>query len=129
MSTFQTSFHGVARRVMILMMMADGLIEESEVAEIQKIYRQLSGEELSARGVTQEILKARADGRSITDFLSVLSGAMGADDKAKVVRAAYLIAVADGRFGTEEQVLLAEVGRALELSPEQVEATIANARF
>jgi len=119
-STFKPSFHGTIKRVMILMMMADGKIEDSEIAKIGEIYHALTGEQLTSRQLDEEIVRARFDGRSIRDFLSVLAKLMDNHDKEMVIRAAHMVALADSDFNAQEQKVIHEVGAALEMSPRQI---------
>jgi len=127
-SGFKASFDGVARRVMVLMMMADGRLDEEEVETICRVYERLSGQPLTAAEVEAEVVRARGDGRSVTEFLSVLAPVLREQDRASVLRAVYRIAIADGEFAVEEQTLLVEVARALALTPSAVEGIIASTR-
>ena len=42
-TVFEASFHQAIKRVMVLMMLADGVIEMSEIQSIQQIWKKLTG--------------------------------------------------------------------------------------
>ena len=121
MSSFRPSFHGAAKRVMVLMMLADDKINPAEVEEIRRVYLQLTGQSLTPRQVHEAALAAQNDGRTIHEFLSVLTGLMSEPDRGMVYRAAYMIAMADGVLSAEERALLEDTADVLRLSPSQVD--------
>jgi tellurite resistance protein len=75
--------------------------------------------------VWDEIAAARTDGRSVTDYLPELVGRLNDSGRELVLKAAILVAMADGRLGREEEAQLVEISKALEMSPERVQMIIA----
>jgi tellurite resistance protein len=105
---FEAEFHRATRQVMVLMMLADGNVEQEEVEMVSKLYHQITDRELSPEDVAREV-----------DHLRKTGG------KAMVAKAAYLVAAADGHFAEQEKALLGEVAAAMEMSPEAFAAAIA----
>ncbi|MBS2015570.1 MAG: TerB family tellurite resistance protein [Deltaproteobacteria bacterium] len=120
----EAEFHAAVKRVMVLMMLADGKIEEAEMETIQLIYGKLAKSELSRDALEKEIAAARSDGRGLRAYLSSLVGSLNDSGKETVVKAAYFVASADGHVSTEETNLLGELASALEMSPAQFKAIV-----
>lgn len=120
----EAEFHAAVKRVMVLMMLADGKIEPAEVETIQLIYGKLAKSELSKEDVDKEVEASKADGRGLRAYMSSLVGSLNDSGKETVVKAAYFVASADGHVSTEETNLLAELAAALEMSPAQFKTIV-----
>jgi tellurite resistance protein len=121
----EAEFHTAVKRVMVLMMLADGRIDDEEVETIRAIYEKLARVDLSKEDVTREVEASRADGRGLRQYLSGIAGTLNDTGKEIVVKAAYFVASADGNVTIEETNLLAELASALEMSPTHFKEAIA----
>lgn len=122
--SMQAEFHTAVKRVMILMMLADGRIDEEEVETIRSIYGKLAKGDLSREDVDREVLASKADGRDLRAYLAGMVGSLNDDGKEIVVKAAYFVAAADGHVSDEESNLLAELAGALEMSPSHFKSIV-----
>lgn len=120
----EAEFHKAVKRVMVLMMLADGKIEDEEVETIRMIYGKLAKSELSKDDVDREVTASKADGRGLRQYLSSIVGTLNDSGKEVVVKAAYFVASADGNVSAEETNLLAELAGALEMSPSDFKTVI-----
>ena len=121
---FEAEFHQAVKRVMVQMMLADGVVDDQEVQTIREIYSRVAGTDISENDVQAEIEKAKADGRGIEQYLSGLAGNLNDPGKELVVKAAFFVAIADGVFQDEEQVLLGTIGKALYMTPAHIRGVI-----
>ena len=122
--SFNIDFHGAVKRIMILMMLADGVIQPEEVRAIQSTFKRLAKTELSAEEVNQEVQLAKSDGRGLTEFLSVLALVLSKEGKAMIIKAAYLIAAADGALHEDEKVLILNIARCLQMDKTEMQSAI-----
>lgn len=113
---FEAEFHKAIKRIMVLMCLADGVVDDEEIATIREIFGSLTETSISEENVRHEIDRAGADGRSATAFLSEIVGTINDNGKELVVKAAFMVAAADGVFQEEEKVLLSEIGEALQMT-------------
>jgi uncharacterized tellurite resistance protein B-like protein len=114
---FEAEFQIAARRTMVLMCLADGVIDDQEVTMIRETYGKLADAEITEADVRQEIDVATKDGRSVEDYLGGIVGTLNDSAKEAIVRAAFMVAAADGQFDEKEKQLLGEIGGALQMSP------------
>lgn len=113
----EAEFHQAVKRVMVQMMLADGVVDDQEVQTIREIYSKVARTDMSENDVQAEIEKAKADGRTIEQYLSGLAGNLNDAGKELVVQAAFFVAAADGVFQDEEKELLTAIGKALYMTP------------
>ena len=113
---FEAEYQLAIKRAMVLMMLADDVVEEEEIACVQRGYGELAGVALSRGDVEREIGRARSDATDLTTYLQGIVGRLNDRGKEQVVRAAYLVAASDGDFADEERELLEEIADALEMS-------------
>lgn len=121
---FAAEYQYAIKRVMVLMMMADGVIDDAEVGVIADIYQAITGSPLTEAGVRSEISEAEAAGSSVAHYLGSMQGKLNHNGKSEVVRAAFMVAAADGVIHDDETALLTQIGDALGLSKNEMRLII-----
>ena len=108
------------------MMLADGVIDDTEIQMIQDVYTQLANTTLTADDVMREAEQARSDGLTIHDFLARLAPHLNDAGKEAVVQGAFMVANADGEFHDDEKALLVEIAEAMGMSQAHLKGVIAS---
>ena len=117
-----TDAHWVLK-AMVAVAGADGRLNAREVGLIQKVYRDETGRSVEASGIFRAV-QAYATRRDVLAELSGVAGSMSAEVKEKIIRAAYLTLLADGRVAGEEFKTLNDIAAALQVSAHQFQAII-----
>ncbi|MBX3185875.1 MAG: TerB family tellurite resistance protein [Labilithrix sp.] len=120
----EAEFHAAVRRVMVLMMLADGRIDDEEIETIRTIYGKIASTTITKEDIEREVAASQADGRGLRPYLSSVVGSLNDAGKEIVVKAAFFVAAADGDVSAEETNLLAELAAALEMSPAHFKGVI-----
>jgi len=115
---FEAEFHHAVKRVMVLMRLADG------VEVIREIYGKLTERDVSVQEVKSEIQRVEDEQLDVATALSSCAGSLNDHGKAMVVKAAFLVAAADGVFQDEEKEMLGEIGEVLGMNPRKVNEVI-----
>jgi len=113
----EAEFHKATRQAMIHMMLADGQIDDEEIGQIRKLYKQVAGVELGESEIRAEIREVEGQAQRMLDRLRELGGNLNEHGKELVIKAALLVAAADGEFQKEEQELLNQIAEAIRMSP------------
>ncbi|MBX2802135.1 MAG: TerB family tellurite resistance protein [Myxococcales bacterium] len=113
---FEAEFHAAVRRVMIQMMVADGVIDDAEIVTIATVYQGLTERSLEEAAIREEAERLQRDPQSVEDFVSGVRGRLNDHGKELVIRAALAVASADGTFSEDERVLLMRIGDAMEMT-------------
>ncbi len=109
--------HEVLLKSLARMSYADTHIADSEVEAIQKIYQEVTGEEVSRGDVR---VAARADiyeEQSFEKYLASVRGSLNDDDKKLIVTALATVIRADGNVSPFEVEFFNEVCKALKVPP------------
>ena len=114
-------------KAMIAVAAADGRLNAREVALIQDLFQTQTGRSVDVSGI---VLAARAYAtkRDILAELSVAVGSMSEATREEIIRAAYLMLVADEYVAEPELKKLKDIAAALGISDDQLEAIIAAIR-
>jgi tellurite resistance protein len=112
----EAEFQKAMRRVLVMMMLADGVIEDSEIEAIQTILGKLEDREVPRAEVESEITRAQAEKTSIETYCRGMAGYLNDSGREMVVKAAILVAGADGKFEESERDALASIATALNMS-------------
>lgn len=114
---FEAMFMVAMKQVMIAMLLADGVIDDDEVIELQNIFEELAGVEITEQDLREEIAVIQKQGSGAIELIEGMSSGLNNTGKEKVITAAYKIAVADGHFDDSEKRLMKELADAMDVSP------------
>ncbi len=112
----EAMFMVAAKQVMIAMLLADGIIDDSEVKELQDTFESLAGVEVTEQDLREEIAQVQQSGFNVLELVQQFGPSLNDKGKEILITAAYQIAIADGHFDETEQVLLQQIAESLELT-------------
>lgn len=116
----RAEFETATLKILARMAWADGIIEESEVAEIYKVVNSICAKEFSMDDIEAEIRDAENNPEDALAIATRVGNLVNESGKELIIQAVYLIAAADGVFAKEEQEMILEVGAGLGLRPAHV---------
>jgi uncharacterized tellurite resistance protein B-like protein len=111
------------RKLMAMIVAADGKVENAELEAFCRAYQKVSGKPLSIADAKNEVRLTDGD-TNIERFLTKLKDKLDADDRKTLLRAAFEVASADGEVADAEDALLERVVRALGMSEAEAKAAI-----
>jgi tellurite resistance protein len=110
-------------KTMVAVAAADGRLDAREVWLIQKVYQEHTGRAVDVSGVALAV-QAYATKRNVLADLSAEVGSMSLETKEGIIRAAYLMLLADKRIAEEERKKLRDIAAALRISEIHFDAII-----
>jgi tellurite resistance protein/predicted RNA-binding Zn-ribbon protein involved in translation (DUF1610 family) len=113
----EAEYHHAVKQVMIGLMIADGSADDEEVRKIAELYQQLTKSEITDAQIRSEAAQTDADGSSIRARLQEMTPRLNDHGKELVIRAAIMVAAADGEFHQDELDLIASFGDAMGMTP------------
>ena len=111
---FEAAFSVAAKRVMFKLALADGEIDDAEVAQITQAFSNIAKREIDAEDIAAELEAAREDTRPIAAYLAEVSSGLNDTGKELVLRSAIAVAKADGTVDESEVAELHELAKALD---------------
>lgn len=115
------------KKVMIHMLLADGVIDDEEVKSTQEIYEKITGEELPKKNLELEIEEVQNSKEKLSDCLRDLRGCLNDKGKEMVVKAAFYVAMADGEFHEEEKKIIVGIANELEMTEAHLNGVLSSA--
>lgn len=118
------ALEALVRRVMVRVAMVDGELHQSEVARLRWNVGRLAGQTPTEAQVDADVAEVQARAVPLSELLAQARRELDIDGRRAVVRAAYIIATADGEVPQAEERLVKEIARGLDVSPEEFRALV-----
>lgn len=109
----RASFEEAIKRIMVLMMMADGEVKDAEISTIQEVLKQITGRPTTRADVEREIGAVRNQDREVLAYAGNIAPNLTDQGKEMILQAALLVLAADGEVQREEMDLAGKLGEAL----------------
>lgn len=113
-----------ARRVLAMMTLADGRVDESEITAMLDYLRYAEKRNVTREEVVAELDAAQRAPADVETFCRQIMGFLNEQGRADVLKAAHVVASADGHVDPSEQKLLERLGIALGMKPAQVSSSL-----
>jgi tellurite resistance protein len=113
-----------ARRVLAMMTLADGRVEEAEIAAMLEYLRYADKRDVTRDEVLAELEAASRAPADVETFCRQIMGFLNEQGRQDVLKAAHMVASADGHVDPNEQKLLERLGIALGMKPAQVSSNL-----
>lgn len=117
---FLSKFDAAARRLMALMVLADGEIDDEEIATMVEISASLPGDGITEAEARAEVDRAANQSEDLVGYLIDVREELNDKGKLMLLKVALQVAMADGDFADEEKLLLMKIGEALTLDSDLV---------
>ena len=107
---------------MCSVMVVDEEICDREITTIQRVFREFSGQDVDARELRREM-----EDNDLADPLEALrkiEPLLSTHAKEIILKAALIVADADGKILNEEELMIAKIGAFLGLSPAHVRGVV-----
>jgi len=104
------------KKIMIIMMLADGKIEESEKIMMKNIYQKMTGSELSNQDIDNEIQFIKENPIDLEDYLNHLFPQLNQSGREEIIKIAYWVSISDSHFDKTEEKLLKKLAKHFQIS-------------
>lgn len=122
---FEPEHVAALRRTLVLVCIADKVVDPRELAAIQQVFSELTQQPITAQQIHAEIEAASRDAQPLPTFLATMAARLNTHGKELVIRGAYRVAAADGVFPAQEWQRLTEIAHALGIEPAHFRRVIA----
>lgn len=114
---FMAIYEKAMMHSMVLVMLADGIIDDSEKIHILMIANKFSKREWSMPELEEYIEAVQQENEDISTYLSKITPSLNDEGKEMILQCAFLVAAADGHIDDSEMNLIKKMAKILELSP------------
>ena len=117
---YESYVHLAMKRIMTMMMLVDGKINEEEKITIKGFMEKITGTVLSDKELEEEIEFCKDKPDNPEDFLKTMSAHMNEQGRELTYKCCYYVSQSDGRIDDSEKQLLKRISKILQLSPTHV---------
>ena len=114
------------KRVMIAVAASSGDISEKELQRIQRVYEKITKKPLAQAELRQHIQEVVGNPNSLDGYLPQIVPTLNESAKLMILSAAMEIAAADGSLQQQEQSMIKNIGRLLELPRAKIKEVVGN---
>ncbi|BBM82348.1 TerB family tellurite resistance protein [Candidatus Uabimicrobium amorphum] len=118
MDAEQAEYIEAIKNVMLLIMMADGVIDDGELEQIAAVYKQFTNQYLTKEHIKLSGEQMAKEQKTLKDYLKDVYPKLNLQGKIKVLQAAMEIASADGEFQLQEQQMIYNLVNILQIPVE-----------
>lgn len=113
---FQSQYEKAMRHSMILLMLADGHIDEEELIMVQKIINKFGHNDITRSDLNQLIEEAKASNEPVDKYLSEIAPSLNEHGKEIIIKCGLAVASSDGNIDESEIAMIKDMAKAMEMS-------------
>jgi len=122
---FESLYRQGIKKVMTMMMLSDGQIEDSEIAMMKDIYSKVADDDLLDYEIEEEIDNCKRYPEDVENLIEDLFPYLNEHGREMIFKVSYYMAIADDKFRKEEGILVKKIGKILQLSSAHMKGIIA----
>ena len=119
-------YEKAVRRAMVMMMLIDGKIEDSEIKTIQEVYAEvLDDDGISEEEIKKEIAACEDSPGSVTEYVEEITPYIRDDGKELLLESIYRISIADGDIDSMELKMIKLIAKIMGISSAHLKGIMA----
>lgn len=111
---------------MVLMMLADGVIDEEEMLVVQKIINKFGHSDMTLDELEAFVEDVSQQKEPISTYLARVAPSLNEHGKEMVIKCALAVAAADGHIDESEKAMISEMATILEMSDAHLKGIFAS---
>ena len=123
---FQALYEKAMRHSMILIMLADGIIDENEMVMVHKIINKFSHNDITMDELELLVAKVQREQEPIGTYLSKVTPSLNEHSKETIIKCGLAVAHSDGHFDDSEKAMIKEMAEAMEMSSSHLRGIMAD---
>ncbi len=122
---FMAIYQKAIRHSMVLIMLADGVIDDNEKKTVHEIINKFGKNDLTMIELDAYIETVKKENEDVTTYLKKIGTSLNEHGKETLIQCALAVASADGNIDDSEMDLITKMGQAMEMSPAHLKGIFA----
>ena len=123
---FKALYEQAIRHAMVLMMLADGEIDENEMTMVQEIINKFSKNQIDKAELEAYVDVVMRENEDISTYLKKITPSLNEHGKEMIMRCAIAVAGSDGHIDETEKELMSKMAKVMEMSPSHVQGILSD---
>lgn len=121
---FMAVYEQAIKHSMVLIMLADGEIDENEMNQVLAIFNKFGNKEIDLAQLSDYVKQVENEKEDVTTYLKKVAGYLNEHGKETVIKCGLSVAAADGNIDDSELKMIIEMGKALDMTALHVKGII-----
>ncbi len=121
---FVAVYEQAIKHSMVLIMLADGEIDEGEKDQVLKIFNKFGSNQMNMSELDAYVTKVEKEQEDVTTYLKKVAGYLNEHGKETVIKCGLSVAAADGHVDRSELDMIYEMGKALDMTSAHIKGVI-----
>ena len=121
---FMAEYERAIRHSMVLMLLADGVIEEQEKITVLNIINQTGHHDMSMAQLEAYINKVQQEKQPVSTYLKTVAPGLNNHGKEMIIKCAYSVSMADGHMADEEFRLIQDMAKSMDMTSAHLNGVI-----
>ncbi|MCE7993599.1 MAG: zinc-ribbon domain-containing protein [Roseivirga sp.] len=121
---FMAVYEQAIKHSMVLIMLADGEIDENEMNQVLAIFNKFGNKEIDLAELSDYVKQVEQEKEDVTTYLKKVAGYLNEHGKETVIKCGLSVAAADGHVDDSELEMIIEMGKALDMTALHVKGII-----
>lgn len=113
---FLSEYEKAMKHTMVLIMLADGEIDDNEMLAVQKIVNKLGHNDITLAELEDYVAQVQRNPEDVSTYLKKVTPSLNEHGKEMVIRCAFEVANADGNVDDSEIKLISRMAETMEMS-------------
>jgi len=114
---FLAIYEKAIRHSIVLIMLADGVIDDKKKVNVLAIINKFGTNDLSMPDLESYINVVKENNEGVTTYLKKVGPALNEHGKETIIKCALAVAAADGKIDDTEMNLISKMGQSMQMSP------------
>ena len=114
---FLSEYEKAIKHTMVLMMLADGVIEQEEMIAVRDIINKFGHHDITLDELTDYVAEVESQPLDISTYLKGVAPKLNEHGKEIIIKCALSVAFSDGHLDKTELDMIHDMGKVMEMSP------------
>lgn len=113
---FLSQYEIAMKHAMVLIMLADGEIDDNEMTTVLKIVNKFGHNDITLQELQEYVIKVQRNPEDISTYLKGITPSLNLHGKESIIKCALAVAASDGHIDPSEIKLIMEMARVMEMN-------------
>lgn len=123
---FLSQYEIAMKHCMVLIMLADGIIDDDEMLMVQKIVNKFGHNDVTLDELATYVEEVQKNPEDVSTYLKKISPSLNEHGKEIIIKCAYSVAASDGHVDDTEVAVINEMAKVMEMSSSHLKGIIAD---
>lgn len=121
---FMSIYQKAIRHSMVMMMLADGEIDQNEKVQVLSIINKFGHNDINMADLDNLIVQIQKENQDVTTYLKKIASSLNEHGKEIIIKCAISVAASDGNVDRSELDMIAKMSQALDMSASHLKGII-----